>query len=319
MRIRTLLTTASAMALSFGVMAGAAQANNNQLVVDQIGNYNFDDAGQSGNNNETLVRQTTSNNTASVSTGGFPSFREDIAVLQKDGTANYVAAGTDGGGTFDNDFGVIQEGGRNTASFDQEGSVSDRNNTEIGVVQTGNQNVVAGGAGFGDNQGGGTGTENRGFGAGTVTYTQTGISFTQESEDELMLRDRAPVTGSGHFIAIEQDGFQNVVGLEVRGNGNSILGVTASNMNASGRSALNLNKDFGSSVFDGGETIDADARNTGSSVTGGFFIQNGNFNQAALKQDGVNNTIAAGQIGSNNTMEITQVGTGNFHMGGQID
>ena len=314
MRLKSLFTTASVAALGF---AGAVSAGN-ELVVDQIGSDNFNDSGQSGSNLETLIQQNGNYNSSSMSNAGAASANDNLA-LRQDTSGNYATYGGDAGGSANNDFAVIQEGGNfNSAAVNVGGGNS--NGNQVGIAQNGGQNTVGGGAG---------GNNDRGFGGGTVSFSQTALTMSQNSSNPLTLSADAQFEGTNNFVGMEQLGFQNVTALAVNGNNNSIMGSTSSNSPVSGRASIDFNGDFGSaSIFDGSPTIDGQARSASltpgggvsgyvDTVTGNFAVQDGNYNEAVLQQDGNNNIIAWGQRGSFHTAEITQVGNNNFHQGGQ--
>ena len=249
MQFRTLLTTASAVVMALGMMAGTAQAgNNNQMVVEQIGDDNFNDSGQSGSNNETLVQQNGNANTSSVSVaGGIASNNENIAVRQET-NGNVAQYNGDAGGTSNNDFAVLQRGGnRNTAAINNSGN----SGNQIGIAQDGTRNVVSGGA---------SGNAGRGFGGGTITESQQVLTMTLQSSNPLTLTEDAPISGNGHFVGLDQIGSNNIVALSVSGSNNTIVGSTSSNSPVSGRTSIALNTDFGVSMFDGNPTIDGEAR-----------------------------------------------------------
>jgi len=86
MRVRTLLTTASAAALTLGLMAGGASAGSNDLVIEQQSNNNEADTVQIGSNNGQQSRNLSANMWATqsgiVDAAGAPANQNNQIVKQ---------------------------------------------------------------------------------------------------------------------------------------------------------------------------------------------------------------------------------------------
>jgi len=306
MRFRTLLTTASALALGVGMMAGSASANND-LVVEQVGDGNFSDHGQRGDDNQTniLQGQNSDQSIPARNTASVPVVNgDDNRILANQATgANYAEARVK---SDDNVIGIEQKTGRrNIADLEggddvyAGGSFQNMGGHRVGVIQNGEDNVVAGGA-----------SGDRSVGAGNDTNTQNFDSVTIESDESLAQAlgnaESALIRGADNTVGIEQQGDDNRVALAVNGSGNVIQGSLPSGF-PQGTGSFDL-ANAGSLGFTSPSEINP---------SNGFFIQEGTNNTSVLVQDGSNNEISHGQDGDDNSAEIVQNGDGNVAWAGQ--
>lgn len=309
MRTTVFLTTASALALGLLLTAETARAGDNELVIEQVANSNFAVGFQIGNKNETYIRQSGNSNTATTPLNSGGVNNNDVLVIQETG-GNFAQYSGEAGTGGNNTIAVRQYGGSfNTAAFAPQDSA---NNNVIGVVQNGSQNVVGGG---------GAGNEARGFGSSTVSFSQPALSGMETNDGALLDDADAAIGGFNNFVGLVQDGFQNVAGLQVTGNNNTIVGDNQSTVGAFA-GPINLNATLGgSSFFDGNPEINGDARVASLSAKlgteKGLAVQRGNNNQVGIVQTGNNNLLTFGQISSNNTAEFVQTGNNNFAQGTQ--
>jgi len=310
MRFRTLLTTASALALGVGMMAGSAQSN--QLMVDQIGNKNFADATQKGNGNETFARSEGDRNTVSVPITG-NGIVNDVLVKQT-GDLNDAEYRGDGKDLTRNDVAILQNGNRNTAAF-APFSGNTRNN--LAVIQDGFRNEVSGGQTSSNANRGDPAASSPQLGLTLTSFSDGGSAIAANPEAD------APISGNRNFAAFEQLGNRNVAAVKVDGNGNTIQG-QAVPFGSFNSTEVELNPQAGGSFFesDGGNGVAANEPNLSSTedfYASGFALQEGDGNQMALTQAGDGNVIAASQTGNGNVQEVTQVGNNNLASTGQFD
>lgn len=308
MRFRTLLTTASAVALGIGLMAGSASAgDDNKLYVNQINNRNFASTDQDPNNNgssdnETFVRQQ-HGNTASVPIGvGSPSFDNDVLILQET-IANHAGTGNSINGNH-NRWVVKQQGGNRNIVFGPIWGSSNR--SEFAAVQDGGQNVIAGAAG---NAGFGTGIDETGS---HPPFTNSFSSVSLDGPAPMGVstgQDRIEFKGNDNLALLEQTGSFNRFAIQVNGDNNSIVGDGSGMVSSFDMNAANNAGGF----FDSGISIDATLDSTNTPALGsGFASQVGNNNTAHYAQLGDHNRILHDQIGNGNEAQVFQQGSTNW-------
>ncbi|MGM0536532.1 MAG: hypothetical protein ACQER5_10725 [Pseudomonadota bacterium] len=306
--MRKLILGASAIAL--GLSAGSVSAGNNDLLIQQVNDFNFASGSQTGSNNETFIRQADNNNGASVPVIGNGN---DMLVIQE--TRRNFAEAAMGSGGNQNRTAILQRGGNGNLTVGPNpsggaGGQGDRNT--FASVQDGSNNVVNGGG----NRSGGTGL-------GGGTWSIDDIS-TQGSFDAGLVPSGLPAGGgSGHSVLagsdnvtlLGQTGSDNRFGVMTVGNQNTIAGF----QDAGSLTSIDMNTEAGANFFgDKGlsdTTLDAGDASASNGLMGwavdGFATQAGVNNVAHLVQVGDNNTIAFNQLSSDNTAQIYQQGNTN--------
>lgn len=306
MRIRTLLTTASAMALSFGVMAGAASADDNKLFVEQVGNANFEGSAQLGSNNETFVSQQGSLNSAgaSASEGNAGSANNNRVLVDQNGNRNLAAMSfVSGANRFDqNMVGIVQNTSRNYTNLNL---TQDRAGTN-GVF---NSTIYVEQGGSSENFVGGTDAVSTDVGNGQFAgqITNDGVSNASlEGSTATGQVGFGLIRGQDQFFGLVQDGFSNAFAVSMDGQGNEIGG---SGGNSATARDLNTGTNTGS-FFSGDTTIDAPG-GAGSFGVSGLAQQVGTDNVGVVSVSGTNNAVGFSQTGNSNVAEVYQQGNNN--------
>lgn len=319
MRIRKLLTTASAMALGLGLMTGGAAAND--LLIEQQGNDNFGVGSQNGNNNQTLIFQDGNKNSgagASFSTTGsgpIPTNSNRVLVYQT-GNQNNGTFRTGGDALMGNTnvLGIVQSTSQNIAQIEtgNESAGIPLSNSTVFIEQGGANGNYVGGS-----------TTSVSFDAGNSTRNSTTVSSPDVSADVVgpIGPDTdftgpgsqgvfpgsggvgtAKVAGNANYVALEQIGGNNAFVLRVTGNSNYIGGP--------GTPPASLDAASGSTgFFDASAGVDD---NTGlSQFAGAMALQDGFDNVGVVGQNGNGNTVNFAQIGNGYVNEVYQDGNGN--------
>jgi hypothetical protein len=301
MRIKTLLTTASAMALSFGVMAsGAIAGSNNDLFVEQAGNANFQFADQdAGSSNETYIEQNGNANSAGATftdpaTG---TANRNDGLIKQTGNQN-VASWAFNNNNSDmrrNDLGIVQDGGGNFANFilTDQGPMND---STLFVEQSGNGNYASSSQATGGTFAAGNGVSPL---SGSVTLADFSVASLEGQQNTSIGGGAAgnSIRGNNNFVGLLQDGGANAMHLTVQGSDNTIGG-PGSSLSGS------FNNYTGSGGFFDGDT-------TFASLSGSLAVQNGNGNVGVARVDGVNNNVSWSQTGNDNTAEVYVQGIDN--------
>jgi hypothetical protein len=259
MRFRTLLTTASALALGVGMMASSASAGGNDLVIDQVNNNNIADATQVGSNNGAQSRNLSSNMWATendiVNAAGAPNNQNNQIVKQ---ATRDVDAAIEGDG--DTDLTFLENAAFNalndqlrTNKISQGG-----NSNKARLTSVGDTNFFQVTQDGGDRLGGFMGES----------------VFTQKGNKNVLLADQSGVNGlgtGGSTIGGDQIGFQNIAAvvqtgggsafnLEQLGGGNTVVGLQTDGTNTA-------------KVMQDG--ADNKARSIQTTAGNGFVSQNG--------------------------------------------
>jgi hypothetical protein len=308
MRIRTLLTTASAMALSFGVMAGAVNADDNSLFVEQVGTANFGGGFQAtGNNNEGYIQADGNANTAGFSLtkpGAGVANRNDtlIKVTGNQNIADWGIGNDQDGQMLRNDIGLVVNGAKNYNKFIGTGNFNtDLIDTTIFVEQTGNFNYASDVQSSGGSEATGNGNHP---GAGSLTKPDFS-SFGLDGPDNATFQ-AGVINGTGHFIGLRQDGDNNAMQMSVTGSNNTIRGFGTDPGSAS-QGTFNAYTSTG--FFDSDTPFE--------SLNGTLAHQNGNNNVGVVQVSGMDNDVQFAQTGDFNTAEVYQQGNGNTTWVGQ--
>ncbi|WP_404375569.1 hypothetical protein [Vreelandella aquamarina] len=308
--MRKIILSASVLAL--GLAAGTANADNNRLFIEQVGDNNFLGANQDGTNNETYAVQNGNFNSGGASTDVGPGTNNNNQVLLKqDGNRNIGAwsfqSGTLGFGN--NTIGIVQETNQNFAGLsNQDGPTT---NSQIFIKQTGgNGNYVGNGASVSSNSG------NSASNGSTVGFTNPGVDISLvEGSSVYSLPtsgdSNGRIHGDGNAVGVIQSGAANALAINVVGNNNRVGGAGTLGV-MTGPVSLNEFTDSGN-YFSDSPTVDP----TGVFTLDGIASQDGNNNTGVIAITGNSNAVSFSQAGNNNVNEVYVSGTGNLAVANQ--